>query len=68
MVECRQHKYDKQSYNGSKRHRLQAGPSQRIQTAVHIVSKPPALSIGGPIYHFCVQAGRMVGAALHKSG
>ena len=38
---------------GSKRHRLQAVElSQRSQTAVQIVSKPPIPSNGGPIYHF----------------
>ena len=52
-------------YDESKRHSLQAVElSQWIQTAVQIVSKPPALSIGGPIYRFgasrpCEPAGRL---------
>ena len=48
---------------GSKRHILQA--VELSETAVQIVSNPPALSNGGPIYRFF--ANWMAGAAPHKS-
>ena len=58
---------------GSKRDSLQAVElSQRIQTALVIVSRPHAPSFGGPIYRFLgksvVQTRCMAGAAPHKSG
>ena len=58
---------------GSKRHGLQAVElSQRSQTAVQIVSNPPAPSNEAPIYRFfdkpAMQTRWMAGAAPHKSG
>ena len=60
-------------YVGSKRHSLQAVElSRRLQTAVQIVSKPPAPSNGGPDLPFldkpAMQTRRMAVAAPHKSG
>ena len=56
----------------SKRHSLQAvGLSQMSPTAVQIVSKPPSLNNGGPIYLFfdkpTMRTRWMAGGAPHKS-
>ena len=64
---------DEGNQEGSKRHSLQAVElSQRTQAAVQIVSKLPAPSNGGPIYHFwgipAMQTRWMAGAVAHKSG
>ena len=58
---------------GSNRHSLQTVElSQRIQTAVQIVSKPPAPRNGRPIYRFsgkpAMRSRWMTGAAPHESG